>query len=105
MGVVKNLQGDGHQASLVKTTAIGAEGGEKNRNSINYERQQAQVDVPGERVDMISLFMMFNLPSLSLSVRLGRPDQTAPPRRLLTSCPASLSVNTRVSRTQTLNTQ
>ncbi|XP_061580070.1 bone morphogenetic protein receptor type-2-like isoform X1 [Cololabis saira] len=39
-GVVKNLQGDGHPASLVKTS--GPEGAEKNRNSINYERQQAQ---------------------------------------------------------------
>ncbi|KAM8749003.1 bone morphogenetic protein receptor type-2-like [Acanthopagrus schlegelii] len=47
VGVVKNLQGDGHQASLVKTTAIGAEGGEKNRNSINYERQQAQARSSG----------------------------------------------------------
>lgn len=42
VGVVKNLQGDGHQASVIRTTASGAEGGEKNRNSINYERQQAQ---------------------------------------------------------------
>uniref|UniRef100_A0A4W6BY76 receptor protein serine/threonine kinase n=1 Tax=Lates calcarifer TaxID=8187 RepID=A0A4W6BY76_LATCA len=42
VGVVKNLQGDGHSASLVKITTSGAEGAEKNRNSINYERQQAQ---------------------------------------------------------------
>ncbi|XP_030285212.1 bone morphogenetic protein receptor type-2 isoform X2 [Sparus aurata] len=47
VGVVKNLQGDGHQASVVKTTAIGAEGGEKNRNSINYERQRAQARLSG----------------------------------------------------------
>lgn len=43
VGVVRNLQGDDHQASFIKTTVNGAEGGEKNRNSINYERQQAQV--------------------------------------------------------------
>ncbi|XP_038575780.1 bone morphogenetic protein receptor type-2-like [Micropterus salmoides] len=42
VGVVKNLQGDGHQASVVNTTTSGAEAVEKNRNSINYERQQAQ---------------------------------------------------------------
>ncbi|XP_005750384.1 bone morphogenetic protein receptor type-2-like [Pundamilia nyererei] len=42
VGVVRNLQGDDHQASFIKTTVNGAEGGEKNRNSINYERQQAQ---------------------------------------------------------------
>ncbi|XP_026151911.1 bone morphogenetic protein receptor type-2-like [Mastacembelus armatus] len=39
--VVKNLQGDEHPAP-VKTTTSGAEGAEKNRNSINYERQRAQ---------------------------------------------------------------
>ncbi|XP_008295989.1 bone morphogenetic protein receptor type-2-like, partial [Stegastes partitus] len=37
VGVVKNLQGDGHPSSLIKTTASGAEVAEKNRN---YERQQ-----------------------------------------------------------------
>ncbi|XP_056244874.1 bone morphogenetic protein receptor type-2-like [Seriola aureovittata] len=42
VGVVKNLQGDGHSASVVRTTTSTAEGAEKNRNSINYERQQAQ---------------------------------------------------------------
>ncbi|GAA6231233.1 bone morphogenetic protein receptor type-2-like [Lates japonicus] len=42
VGMVKNLQGDGHPASIVKMTTSGAEGAEKNRNSINYERQQAQ---------------------------------------------------------------
>ncbi|XP_044072109.1 bone morphogenetic protein receptor type-2-like [Siniperca chuatsi] len=42
VGVVKNLQGEGHPASVVKMTTSGAEGAEKNRNSINYERQQAQ---------------------------------------------------------------
>ncbi|XP_074550633.1 bone morphogenetic protein receptor type-2-like [Halichoeres trimaculatus] len=41
VGVVKNLQGDGH-AAVIKTTTSGTEGFEKNRNSINYERQQAQ---------------------------------------------------------------
>ncbi len=40
VGVVKNLQGDS-VASVIKTS--GAESSEKNRNSINYERQQAQV--------------------------------------------------------------
>lgn len=39
-GVVKNVQGVGHP--VIKTTARGPEGPEKNRNSINYERQQAQ---------------------------------------------------------------
>ncbi|MED6242827.1 hypothetical protein ATANTOWER_010310, partial [Ataeniobius toweri] len=38
--VVKNLQGDGQSASLVRTTMSGAEGGEKNRNFINQQRQQ-----------------------------------------------------------------
>ncbi|XP_040912587.1 bone morphogenetic protein receptor type-2-like [Toxotes jaculatrix] len=42
VGVVKNLQGDTHSASVGKTSMSGAEGAEKNRNSINYERQQAQ---------------------------------------------------------------
>ncbi|XP_078118842.1 bone morphogenetic protein receptor type-2-like isoform X2 [Sander vitreus] len=42
VGVVKNLQGDGHPAAVVKTTTSGAEGPEKNTNSINHERQQAQ---------------------------------------------------------------
>ncbi|KAK2840485.1 hypothetical protein Q5P01_014225 [Channa striata] len=41
-GVVKNLQGDRHPAFVVKTTASVSEGIEKNRNSINFERQQAQ---------------------------------------------------------------
>ncbi|XP_070693681.1 bone morphogenetic protein receptor type-2-like [Pempheris klunzingeri] len=43
VGVVKNLQGDGHQASVVKTTTSGTDAAEKNRKSINYERQQVQV--------------------------------------------------------------
>ncbi|KAK2905554.1 hypothetical protein Q8A73_009497 [Channa argus] len=42
VGVVKNLQGDRHPAFVVKTTASGSEGVDKNRNSINFERQQAQ---------------------------------------------------------------
>ncbi|XP_049905209.1 bone morphogenetic protein receptor type-2-like [Epinephelus moara] len=42
VGVVKNLQGDGYPSSVVRTTTSGADGAEKNRNSINYERQQAQ---------------------------------------------------------------
>ncbi|XP_068185494.1 bone morphogenetic protein receptor type-2-like [Antennarius striatus] len=42
MGVVKNLQGDSHPLSVVKTTISAADGVEKNRNSINFERQQAQ---------------------------------------------------------------
>ncbi|XP_028289634.1 bone morphogenetic protein receptor type-2-like [Parambassis ranga] len=46
VGVVKNLQGDGHTASVIKTRTCGGDeggrGGEKNRNSINFERQQAQ---------------------------------------------------------------
>ncbi|XP_071328645.1 bone morphogenetic protein receptor type-2-like isoform X2 [Trachinotus anak] len=42
VGVVKNLQGDGNPASVIRTTMNGAEGAEKNRNSINYDRQQAQ---------------------------------------------------------------
>ncbi|KAM4558593.1 bone morphogenetic protein receptor type-2-like isoform 1-T23 [Odontesthes bonariensis] len=42
VGVVKNLQGDGHAASVVRMSTGGAEGAEKNRNSINYKRQQAQ---------------------------------------------------------------
>ncbi|KAM3842773.1 uncharacterized protein ACN63O_022036, partial [Diretmus argenteus] len=44
VGVVKNLQGDGHPATAVMVTG-GVGGVEKNRNSINYERQQAQVCV------------------------------------------------------------
>uniref|UniRef100_A0A668APE5 receptor protein serine/threonine kinase n=1 Tax=Myripristis murdjan TaxID=586833 RepID=A0A668APE5_9TELE len=45
VGGVKNLQGDGHLATVITTTATGRAGGatavaEKNRN---YERQQAQV--------------------------------------------------------------
>ncbi|XP_034550286.1 bone morphogenetic protein receptor type-2-like [Notolabrus celidotus] len=43
VGVVKNLQGDGHAAAAVIKTTGGPEGSERNRNSINYERQQAQV--------------------------------------------------------------
>lgn len=42
VGVVKNLQGDSNPASVVKMATSGAEGSEKNRNSINYDRQQAQ---------------------------------------------------------------
>uniref|UniRef100_A0A668A5G1 receptor protein serine/threonine kinase n=1 Tax=Myripristis murdjan TaxID=586833 RepID=A0A668A5G1_9TELE len=47
VGGVKNLQGDGHLATVITTTATGRAGGatavaEKNRN---YERQQAQVAV------------------------------------------------------------
>uniref|UniRef100_A0A8C2ZPM7 receptor protein serine/threonine kinase n=1 Tax=Cyclopterus lumpus TaxID=8103 RepID=A0A8C2ZPM7_CYCLU len=38
VGVVKNLQGDGNPAGA-------AEGSERNRNSINYERQQVQVSI------------------------------------------------------------
>ncbi|KAM4608729.1 bone morphogenetic protein receptor type-2-like [Polymixia lowei] len=48
VGVVKNLQGDSHPATVDMTT--GGVGGaaiavERNRNSINYERQQAQCNV------------------------------------------------------------
>ncbi|XP_034430178.1 bone morphogenetic protein receptor type-2-like [Hippoglossus hippoglossus] len=43
VGVVKNIQGDPHLPSVVKTTTSGAEGPEKNRNLINYERQQVNV--------------------------------------------------------------
>ncbi|KAG7234346.1 hypothetical protein INR49_004917 [Caranx melampygus] len=42
VGVVKNLQGDGHLGSVVRTMTSGTDGAEKNRNCINYERQQAQ---------------------------------------------------------------
>uniref|UniRef100_A0A3Q2NU41 receptor protein serine/threonine kinase n=1 Tax=Fundulus heteroclitus TaxID=8078 RepID=A0A3Q2NU41_FUNHE len=42
VGVVKNLQGDGQPASVVRTTMSGAEGGEKNRNCINQQRQQVE---------------------------------------------------------------
>ncbi|XP_072253699.1 bone morphogenetic protein receptor type-2-like [Leuresthes tenuis] len=42
VGVVKNLQGDGHPASAVRMSTSVAEGAEKNRNSINYKRQQSQ---------------------------------------------------------------
>ncbi|XP_041858318.1 bone morphogenetic protein receptor type-2-like isoform X2 [Melanotaenia boesemani] len=38
VGVVKNLQGE----PVLKTGSGGAEGSERNRNSINYERQQAR---------------------------------------------------------------
>nr|XP_046259573.1 bone morphogenetic protein receptor type-2-like isoform X2 [Scatophagus argus] len=41
-GMVKNLQADSNPASAVKTAMCGIKGAEKNRNSINYERQQAQ---------------------------------------------------------------
>ncbi|KAI3356049.1 hypothetical protein L3Q82_017162 [Scortum barcoo] len=42
VGVVKNLQGDSYPASVIKTITSGTEGGERNRNSINYEWQQAK---------------------------------------------------------------
>ncbi|XP_037344919.2 bone morphogenetic protein receptor type-2-like isoform X2 [Pungitius pungitius] len=42
VGVAKNLPGDGNTAAVVKTTMSAAECCENNRNSINYERQQAQ---------------------------------------------------------------
>ncbi|KAM4731527.1 bone morphogenetic protein receptor type-2-like isoform 1-T2 [Anableps anableps] len=42
VGMVKNLQGDGQSASVVRMAMSGAEGGEKNRNCINQQRQQVQ---------------------------------------------------------------
>ncbi|XP_029282417.1 bone morphogenetic protein receptor type-2-like [Cottoperca gobio] len=42
VGVVKNLQGDA--ATVVRTTASGAEAADRSRNSINYERQQSRSD-------------------------------------------------------------
>ncbi|TMS06193.1 Bone morphogenetic protein receptor type-2 [Larimichthys crocea] len=54
VGVVKNLQGDGHPSSVVRTTTSGAEGAEKNRNSINYERQQAQARSSGSDSSVLS---------------------------------------------------
>uniref|UniRef100_A0A087YDE8 receptor protein serine/threonine kinase n=1 Tax=Poecilia formosa TaxID=48698 RepID=A0A087YDE8_POEFO len=42
VGVVKNLQGDGHSASVVRTAMSAAEVGEKNRNCINQQRQQVE---------------------------------------------------------------
>lgn len=42
VGVVRNLQGDGQSASVIRTMGGGSEAFEKNRNAINYERQQAQ---------------------------------------------------------------
>ncbi|XP_047457637.1 bone morphogenetic protein receptor type-2-like isoform X2 [Mugil cephalus] len=40
VGVVKNLQGDGYPASVIRTTTSCVEGVDKNRSSINLERQQ-----------------------------------------------------------------
>uniref|UniRef100_A0A3Q4BN85 receptor protein serine/threonine kinase n=1 Tax=Mola mola TaxID=94237 RepID=A0A3Q4BN85_MOLML len=42
VGVVKNLQGVSHSASVAKTTTSGATGVRRNRNSVNYKQQQAQ---------------------------------------------------------------
>ncbi|XP_065818606.1 bone morphogenetic protein receptor type-2-like [Labrus bergylta] len=52
VGVVKNLQGDGQAALVIKTTTSGAECFEKNRNSINYERQQAQSQARSSNQDI-----------------------------------------------------
>lgn len=54
VGVVKNLQGDGHPASIVKTITGGTEGAERNRNSINYERQQAQARLSSSDGSMLA---------------------------------------------------
>ncbi|XP_035859884.1 bone morphogenetic protein receptor type-2-like isoform X1 [Sander lucioperca] len=54
VGVVKNLQGDGHPAAVVKMTTSGAEGPERNRNSINHERQQAQARLSTSDNNMLS---------------------------------------------------
>ncbi|XP_034416813.1 bone morphogenetic protein receptor type-2-like isoform X2 [Cyclopterus lumpus] len=63
VGVVKNLQGDGNPAGA-------AEGSERNRNSINYERQQARSSTTDSNVTPTS-----TLCTISES---GVPVSTAP---------------------------
>ncbi|KAM9342796.1 bone morphogenetic protein receptor type-2-like isoform 2-T4 [Pholidichthys leucotaenia] len=43
VGVVKNLQRDGHPAEVIRTTAGGGDVAEKNRNCVSSKRQQVQV--------------------------------------------------------------
>uniref|UniRef100_A0A3B4H792 receptor protein serine/threonine kinase n=1 Tax=Pundamilia nyererei TaxID=303518 RepID=A0A3B4H792_9CICH len=68
VGVVRNLQGDDHQASFIKTTVNGAEGGEKNRNSINYERQQAQVGARLSTDSSVSTTTILTPPTLLCTI-------------------------------------
>ncbi|XP_075996148.1 bone morphogenetic protein receptor type-2-like isoform X2 [Genypterus blacodes] len=51
VGVVKNLQGDSHPVSVVRATTGGLDGAEKNRKSINCERQQAQSQARSSSTD------------------------------------------------------
>ncbi|MEQ2173695.1 hypothetical protein GOODEAATRI_000011, partial [Goodea atripinnis] len=69
--VVKNLQGDGQSASLVRTTMSGAEGGEKNRNCINQQRQQVTgQEEPGPPSSIQPLPKQQNLPQRPTSLHL-----------------------------------
>ena len=45
VGVVRNITGDTYLAAVSVTTGGGVTVTEKNRNTINYQRQQAQVGV------------------------------------------------------------
>uniref|UniRef100_A0A3B4H9E0 receptor protein serine/threonine kinase n=1 Tax=Pundamilia nyererei TaxID=303518 RepID=A0A3B4H9E0_9CICH len=89
VGVVRNLQGDDHQASFIKTTVNGAEGGEKNRNSINYERQQAQV---GARppLDSVSTTTILTPPTLLCTISETQHTGNKQPRGAVPSVPVCL---------------
>ncbi|KAG7283069.1 hypothetical protein CRUP_012962 [Coryphaenoides rupestris] len=55
VGVVRNITGDGHLAAVSVTTGGRAAVTEKNRNTINYQRQQAQVRFSPEGSDVALL--------------------------------------------------
>ncbi|XP_054471953.1 bone morphogenetic protein receptor type-2-like [Anoplopoma fimbria] len=78
VGVVKNLQGDGSTASVVKTTTSSAEGSEKNRNSINYERQQAQARSATSDSNGSSSTTMTPASTLCTITESGVPVSTVP---------------------------
>uniref|UniRef100_A0A665T9N5 receptor protein serine/threonine kinase n=1 Tax=Echeneis naucrates TaxID=173247 RepID=A0A665T9N5_ECHNA len=61
VGVVKNLQGDGHPTLVTKMTSSGTDLAEKNRNSINYERQQAQSQARLSSSDSLSTNSVLSL--------------------------------------------
>lgn len=81
VGVVNNLQGDSHSASVVKTTESGATGVRKNRNSVNYKQQLAQVWIQ-QVIDLKKCFFMicihsylvlsFCEPGLVFQIRMQR---------------------------------
>ncbi|KAK0143544.1 Bone morphogenetic protein receptor type-2 [Merluccius polli] len=78
VGVVRNITGDAYLAAVSVTTGGGVTVTEKNRNTINYQRQQAQVRLSPEGSDVNLLSTISDsggsLPSSPVFLQLTQED-------------------------------